>query len=206
MNSHVDMKKKHGYSHYIVLQCMGCDWKYCFNSSKKQGQSFEINVRAVLAFREIGRGHNAMTNFSKIMNMPAPPRRNHFTKIQNKKLLPVVKQCANDSMLNNAMDVKQMNDSEECGISIDGTWQKRGHASHNGVVTAISLDTGKCLDVEVMSDKCQQCLKWNKKQNDPKYKEWKATHQCKINHEGSSNSMETVGAVRIFTGHLQQGD
>ena len=34
------------------------------------------------------------------MNMP-----NHFTKIHNKKLLPVVKQCANDSTLNNAMDV-----------------------------------------------------------------------------------------------------
>jgi RNase P subunit RPR2 len=59
MNSHVDMKKKHGYSHYIVLQCKGCDWKYSFNSSKKQGQSFEINVRAVLAFRESGRRHNA---------------------------------------------------------------------------------------------------------------------------------------------------
>jgi hypothetical protein len=91
--------------------------------------------------------------------MPAPPRRDHFAKIQNKKLLSVVKQCANDSMLNNAIDVKQMNDSEECGISIDGTWQKRGHASHNGVVTSISVDTKKCLDVEVMSDKCQQCLK-----------------------------------------------
>ena len=55
MNSHADMKKKHCYSQYIVLQCKECDWKYYFNSSKKQRrQSFEINVRAVLAFREIG--------------------------------------------------------------------------------------------------------------------------------------------------------
>jgi hypothetical protein len=36
-----------------------------------------------------------------------------------------------------------VNNSRECEISIDGTWQKRGHASHNGVVTAISLDTKK---------------------------------------------------------------
>ena len=84
-----------------------------------------------------------------------------------------MKQCANDSMVNNAVHVKEVidNDAGECGISIDGTWQKRGYSSHNGVVTAISLDTKKCVDVEVLSDKCQQCLKWSKKQNDPKYQE-----------------------------------
>ena len=200
MKSHVDMRKKHGYAHYISLHCVAYDWKYCFNTSKKQGQSYEINVRAVLAFREIGKGHSAMTTFSKVLNMPTPPRRANFTKIQNKKLLPVVKQCASDSMVNNAMHVKEIieNDAGECGISIDGTWQKRGYSSHNGVVMAISLDTKKCLDVEVLSDKCQQCLKWSKKQNDPKYEEWKANHQCKINHTGSSGSMETAGALTIF--------
>jgi hypothetical protein len=76
-------------------------------------------------------------------------------------------------------------------------WQ-RGHSSHNGVVTAISLYTKKCVDVEVMSDNCQQCKKWQKKVNEPGYEEWKANHHCKINHTGSANSMETVGAVRIF--------
>ena len=55
------------------------------------------------------------------------------------KLLPVVKQLANDSMLNNAMIVKETcgNDKGECGISLDGTWQRRDHVSHNGVVSAI---------------------------------------------------------------------
>ena len=199
ISSHVDMNKKNGYSHYIVCKSTECDWKYCFNTSKKQGHSHEINVRAVLAFREIGRGHNAMTTFSKIMNMPAPPKRSNFTKIQNKKILPVVKQLATDSMVGNAMDVREQNanDAGECGVSINGTWQKRGHASHNGVVTVISLDSKRCLDVEVMSDKCSQCLKWSKKTNDPRYEEWKASHNCKINHEGSANSMETAGAVRI---------
>ena len=36
------------------------------------------------------------------------------------------------------------------------------------------------------------------KQNGPKYHECKATHQCKINHIGSSGSMETAGALGIF--------
>jgi hypothetical protein len=49
-----------------------------------------VNVRAVLAFREIGKGHNAMTTFNKVMNMPAPPTKRNFTKIQNEKVLPAV--------------------------------------------------------------------------------------------------------------------
>ncbi len=52
--------------------------------------------------------------------------------------------------------------------------------------------------MEVISDKCQQCQKWQKRENEPGYEEWKANHQCKINHTGSANSMETVGAVRIL--------
>ena len=44
---------------------------------KKQGQSYEINVQAVLAFREIGKGHSTMTTFCKVLNMPVPPRRDN---------------------------------------------------------------------------------------------------------------------------------
>jgi hypothetical protein len=70
-----------------VIECkaLECDWKHCFSTSKKQGHSREINLRAVLAFREIGRGHNAMKTFSKVMNMPEPPTRRIFTKIQNNR-------------------------------------------------------------------------------------------------------------------------
>ena len=65
---------------------------------------------------------------------------------------------------------------------------------------AISFDTKKCFNVEVLSDKCQQCLEWSDGQNDPKYPEWKANHQCKINHTGSSGSRETA-----LNDHAQQG-
>ena len=103
-------------------------------------------------------------------------------------------------MINNAMNVKEAysNDRGECVTSLDGSWQRRGHLSHNGVVTAISLQTKKCLDMEILSDKCKACQKWKKKESDPKYEEWRANHQCKINHVGSANSMEAAGAVRIF--------
>jgi hypothetical protein len=38
MTSPIDMKKKkHGFSHYIVLECehTECDWKYCFHILRK---------------------------------------------------------------------------------------------------------------------------------------------------------------------------
>ena len=45
----------------------------------------------------------------------------------------------------------------DVGITIDGTWQKRGFTSMNGTVAAISIDTGRLIDVEVMSRYCQGC-------------------------------------------------
>ena len=92
-DSHVDMKKKCGYSNYIVLQCnnMECGWKYSFNFSKKLGLSYKMNVRAVLAFREIGKGHNALTTFNKVMNMPAPLTQRNLTKSRMKRFCQLLK-------------------------------------------------------------------------------------------------------------------
>ena len=42
----------------------------------------------------------------------------------------------------------------DIGVSVDGTWQKRG----GGVVAVISIDNGKVIDVEPMSRYCQDTL------------------------------------------------
>lgn len=44
-------------------------------------------------------------------------------------------------------------------------------------VTAISLVANKCVDVDVLPDKCEQRQKWEKKQNDPKYGVQKANNR-----------------------------
>ena len=36
--------------------------------------------------------------------------------------------------------------SADVGVSVDGTWQRKGFTSMNGVVTAISIDNGKVLE------------------------------------------------------------
>lgn len=64
-----------------------------------------------------------MTTFNKVMHMPVLPNRQNFTKIQDEKVLPVVKKLANESMVNNAYKIRDEsgNDDRECGVSIDGT-------------------------------------------------------------------------------------
>ncbi|GFX35753.1 uncharacterized protein TNCV_745461 [Trichonephila clavipes] len=44
--------------------------------------------------------------------------------------------------------LKNTSDVAECGVSVDGTWQRRGHSSLNGCVAVLSIDNGKFLDLE----------------------------------------------------------
>ncbi|GFV17065.1 hypothetical protein TNCV_352451 [Trichonephila clavipes] len=76
----------------------------------------------------------------------ASTNQNCLQKIRKQKLLKVVQEVAEESMIKAATEIveKQQNlssDIVKCGISVDGTWQRRGHTSMNGCVAAISVDT-----------------------------------------------------------------
>ena len=63
------------------------------------------------------------------------------------------------------------------------------------------MRTGEILDYVVKSLICQECSthqNWDKDGDD--YLDWKEAHKdnCQVNHFGSSESMETNGAVEIF--------
>ena len=62
------------------------------------------------------------------------------------------------------------------GISADATWRRRGYSSSYGVVSGLSLMTGKVLDVEVMSKQCREC--------------------------GSSGAMDAAGCLATFCGRI----
>ncbi|GFV98033.1 uncharacterized protein TNCV_4447941 [Trichonephila clavipes] len=72
----------------------------------------------------------------------------------------------------------------ECGVSVDGT-------SLNGCVAALSIHTGKLLDLEIMSKFCRIC-------NALKNFKSPVGHTCSCNHLGSASSMESVDEYRIF--------
>ena len=48
-------------------------------------------------------------------------------------------------MLHAAQEIKGDDKDPMCNIAVscDGTWQKRGYSSLNGIVTVVSVETGK---------------------------------------------------------------
>ena len=106
--------------------------------------------------RTIGQGASSAKRFCGVMNMPPPPKPNAYHR-HNKALVIASMAVACETMLEAGTEIHEHKGNSnadgisQCGVSCDGTWQKRGHSSMNGCVTALSMDTGKCLDVEVFT-------------------------------------------------------
>ena len=91
-------------------------------------------------------------------------------------------------------------EDEVCDIAVscDGTWQRRGYASLNGVVSAISIESGKCLSHECVVNNCKSCEMWVTPKGTREHEIFVKDHDCPINHEGSAEAMVASGVVRIF--------
>ncbi|GFU23716.1 uncharacterized protein TNCV_2341101 [Trichonephila clavipes] len=70
----------------------------------------------------------------------------------------------------------------------------------NGCVAALSVDTGKVVDIEIniMSSYCPTCRKISKKPRSIESETFAADHVCHSNFQGSALKMEAVGSTRIF--------
>ena len=108
--------------------------------------------------RSIDCGLAAAKGFCRLMNMPQPPRQTPYA-LHNKALLKAAKAVAVETMTSAAEEIHSLKPAFQdglvkCDASCDGTWQRRGFSSLNGCVTAISMDTGKILDVDPLSKVC----------------------------------------------------
>ncbi|GFW87589.1 uncharacterized protein TNCV_4485541 [Trichonephila clavipes] len=119
-NSGLDMqvlKFKSGLAITFVLKCFACPYCVEFSSSNfhEGTQIATVNTRFLYVMRSIGKGAEAGRMFCDIMNLPQPPTR--FSPYGNKNIT----------------------------VAVDGTWQKHGYTSLNGIVTVtISLIQGFC--------------------------------------------------------------
>ena len=195
--------RRKGCASCLQLFCSSCGWNESFYTSRKEKKFFDVNGRLVYGMRAIGRGASAAKRFCAVMNMPPPPAPNAYSR-HNKALMEATKKVAGESMQAAASEVRHLKGSNDdivnCGVSCDGTWQRRGHSSINGCVTVLSMDTGKCLDVEVLSKVCHACKKHDNQEDCMDKRLWQADHQgkCKANYRGSAPAMETEGVKRIF--------
>ena len=125
---------------------------------------------------------------------------NAFNEKQ-KTILVAYNTVALQSMTDAADELQENKDEQgisDVTVSCDGIWQKWDHSSLNGVVTVISSDSGKCLDDRVMTKTCKACESWESCKGTEEYELFLSHHECDINHEGSSGSMEAAGIVERF--------
>ena len=126
-----------------------------------------------------------------LMNMPMPMTNNNYDKIVG-VIATNIKSVAEETMSEACVDIRNnvlpdVNDDVIVNtvISCEGSWLRRGCSSINGVVTIVSMDSGKILDCEQMSRYCKGCYLHSKMAvTDPAtYKTWKDSLICKINHK-----------------------
>ncbi|GFT43358.1 uncharacterized protein NPIL_178181 [Nephila pilipes] len=118
--------------------------------------------------------------FCELMNLPQPSTR--FAPY-NKRLLNAVKLVSEETMQKAAQEaIRKNGNNKNIAVAVDGTWQKRGYSSLNGVVIVSSVETRKVMMWKFyLSTVCAVIKVLIKK-------------DCKHNFEGSSGSMEVEGA------------
>ena len=194
----IDLSKWKGLASCISVSCKTCKYNSTYHSSpviiNNNAKTFDVNQRSVYAMRSIGLGLSALERFCGVMNLPPPVQNPSYKRLSN-RLGDSAKIIADRSTAEAATNVVQVTGSTDIGVSVDGSWQRRGCSSLNGVMVAVSTTNFKVLDVEIMSRHCKACnAKESLKENKELYEEWKVNHhsQCNANYSGSAPGMETL--------------
>ena len=201
-----------GLAEKLLMKCNLChnittldtSRKVCIDKQKKHCQAFDINVRAVFASTTTGR--KGLQKICGTLDLPKPitsKPHNALMKHLSDKYIEqadiVMKKSAlklSKNFLDDHPEKVEINNDKlisSVAVTVDGTWQRRGHCSKIGVVFVISVLTGEVLDYSVKSLYCHKCLFHQKEKESDEYKQWYDSHkdQCCINHVGSSDTMET---------------
>ena len=210
-----NVQKKKGLSSFLSIICGNCSFIHGFytspqvaTSSDKKGRgvnAMEINIRAVYGFRHIGIGFSLLSKLCGILNMPPPMAKSSYENMSNivkSACKTVAEKCMSDA----ATSLRKGKKTADVGVSMDGTWQRKGFTSTLGVISALSIDSGKVLDVAIISKSCKGCTRMKKvaKTNPRRYELWKSSHNCNLNFTGSSPAMEKAGAIKIFERSVQK--
>ncbi|GFY23074.1 uncharacterized protein TNCV_3763141 [Trichonephila clavipes] len=128
----------------VSANCKYCGSGHTSITSNTVSGGYEVNLWFVYGMRCIGMGKRAAQIFCALMNLPPHPAKFQRLYTPIFKALEIV---SSRSMVNSVNEAVVENEhNKDIAIALDGTWQKRGHFSKNGVATATSLDKGKVID------------------------------------------------------------
>ena len=107
LNTELNLENKKGFAQQFIISC-ACGWRHSSYTSEKVASCghtrYDVNTRAVVAFREIGKGYTSIENFCTVMNMPPPLSQSNYQDII-KDIHPIYMSTAQESMKNAAHDV-----------------------------------------------------------------------------------------------------
>ena len=204
-----DKTKRHGLAQVVYTICKSCLHKVSMKTSSKVGRKpYDVNAAVQ------GMGYAGLKKVCTSLDLPEPVSKKPFNNMC-KQLAATVLDKALSSMSRAADRLFKLIEKEtedqivtlpdgkkvaSVAVSVDGTWQKRGHTSRIGVVFILSIDTGEVLDFVLKSLICHECNFGRSKFKGEQLMKWLETHKpnCTINHKGSSDSMETQGAIEMF--------
>ena len=207
--------QREGLAECLFLRCSNCHHETELKTSKRLGGvgggAHEVNRRSVLASQKLGQA--GLADFCARMNFCPPVTKKSY----NDHLIQIEKAAVEHARTQmqdaagrlsdltknkhpNSIEDENGTEVAKVAVTVDGTWQKRGHSSKIGVVFVISVATGEILDYEVKSLVCYECrAREHMDRDSEEYKAWKASHtNCHINHSTSSEDMEASAAVEMF--------
>ena len=165
---HENFSKKKGFASLLLIKCECGFEKEFYSSQPASAKTHDINRRIIYTMRSIGQGYSLIQKFTALMNMPQPMTQKNYDR-SVKIIYEVVQDVAEETMADAATELKenQGTNNPDVSVSCDGKWQRRGFSSLNCSFTAISVDSEKILDTEVMSRYCKRCKgKENLKETD----------------------------------------
>eukprot|EP00112_Aurelia_sp_Birch-Aquarium-sp1_P025309 Seg8357.1 transcript_id=Seg8357.1/GoldUCD/mRNA.D3Y31 product="hypothetical protein" protein_id=Seg8357.1/GoldUCD/D3Y31 len=164
--------KKMGLASSFTFECSarasGCE---IYTSPRCDGsRSYEINCLMVLGLLEIGAGKSSLEKLCSILNMPKAMSDDAYgssvAKIKDALEIEATASMEKAAIKEHDILGSPLNEVAECKAMFDGKWRKRGYSSLQGAVTAISAESGKCIDYKALNKVCFSCAQWSKKDDD----------------------------------------
>ena len=161
---------------------------------------FKVIARSVIAFREFGKGNEAVRTFTTMMDMPLPLFHQSCNDL-NSSLNNIYEKAAKESMWLAVNDLKEtgnvsIDEKLDTDTAIDGSWQKRGNSSLNEIVTGVAREKKKIIGYKVCSKFCKIFALWESKKGTEEFIAWKENCRtdCEISCFQFSGTMKSFDA------------
>jgi len=166
----------------LVIICCKCDnTADIMTSDISRSRLYDNSIRLVYGQRSIDKDRDAGKVLCPILNISQPPA---CFNIYNKTASSALTEVSEYSMIQTARWTVTQNEEDDLShitAFFDGSWQKCGHTSLQGIISATSSDKEEVLHVEIMTKFCFVC-----------YTKQTIGHKCKKNFERTGGGTEVA--------------